>query len=56
MSGPAIQVENIGKQYKLGMREKADRSFRDAVADCLTAPLRRVRQCGDRQSAVRERG
>jgi len=48
MSGPAIRVENIGKQYKLGLREKADRSFREVVTDCFTAPLRRLRHLSEK--------
>ena len=48
MSAPAIKAENIGKQYKLGMREKGDRSFREAVTDCLTAPLRRLRHLSEK--------
>lgn len=39
MSGPAIQVENIDKQYTLGLRKKAERSIRQAVTSCLTAQV-----------------
>ncbi len=43
MSEPAIRVENLGKQYKRGLRSQFQRNFREAVTDALTAPLRRLR-------------
>jgi len=43
MTSPAIIMDNIGKRYKIGMREKCDKSFREAVADACTAPFRRLR-------------
>ena len=48
MSAPAIKAEDIGKQYKLGARRKADRSFREAVTDCLSAPWRRLRHLSEK--------
>ena len=43
MSERAIRVENLGKQYKRGLRSQFQRNFREAVTDALTAPLRRLR-------------
>lgn len=48
MSKPAIIVENLGKQYKIGLREKADRTFREAIVDTLAAPFRRLRTLGEK--------
>ncbi|HVZ39072.1 MAG TPA: ABC transporter ATP-binding protein [Candidatus Kapabacteria bacterium] len=39
MSLPAIRVENIGKRYRLGTRERY-RALRDTLTDMLKAPLR----------------
>lgn len=39
----AVQVEDIGKEYLLGLREKSRQTFREAVIDLATAPLRRLR-------------
>jgi len=40
MSNPIIQVENLSKRYRIGLSEKAYRTFREAVTDVFTAPLR----------------
>jgi len=40
MSNPIIQVENLSKLYRIGSREKANRTFREAVADTFSAPMR----------------
>jgi lipopolysaccharide transport system ATP-binding protein len=48
MSAPAIRVENLGKQYKLGLREEAKRSFGEALTHALGAPLRRLRKLSER--------
>ena len=47
MSEPTIKVENLGKQYKIGLREKANRNFREAVVDLLASPIRRLRTLGE---------
>lgn len=44
MSSPIIQVNNLSKQYHLGARERINRTFREAVVDTLTAPIRNFRQ------------
>ena len=43
MTHPAIRVENLGKEYQLGLREKSNRDFRELLMNLATAPLRRFR-------------
>lgn len=40
----AIEVYNLGKQYRIGERRRVDRSFREAVSDWVTWPVRRWRK------------
>ncbi len=39
----AIRVEHLGKKYKIGRRESY-KTFRDAIANIASAPLRRLKQ------------
>lgn len=48
MSASAIVVENLSKQYRIGLRVKGNRSFREAASDVLAYPFRRFRMLGDR--------
>lgn len=48
MSDLAIRVENLGKQYRIGGPQTANRTFREAIMDSLTAPVRWMR--GERKS------
>ncbi|MBU0617968.1 MAG: ABC transporter ATP-binding protein [Planctomycetes bacterium] len=48
MTRPAIRVEHLGKQYKLGLREEAKRSFGEAMVHALGAPLRRLQKLSER--------
>jgi len=43
MSSPIIQVKGLSKQYHIGLREKTNRTFREAVTDAFTAPVRNFR-------------
>ncbi|MCA9073877.1 MAG: ABC transporter ATP-binding protein [Planctomycetaceae bacterium] len=43
MNSPAIQVDAIGKQYQLGLREKANETLREALVEMAKAPLKRLR-------------
>ena len=43
MSGPAIQVENLGKMYRIGGPVERYRTFRDSVAQGFARAGRRVR-------------
>ena len=42
MSDIAIRVQNLGKQYRIGKRERYQ-TLRDSLADGFTAPFRRFR-------------
>jgi lipopolysaccharide transport system ATP-binding protein len=48
MTTPAIRVQQLGKQYKLGLREDAKRSFGEAVVHAFGTPLRRLRRLSER--------
>lgn len=54
MSKPAIQVENIGKQYQIGLKEEASRTLREVLVDWARSPLARLRSlsgiAGERDS------
>lgn len=52
MTQPAIQVENLGKQYRLGARQAPYRTLREAIASVVAAPLRRWRHLSGRGSAA----
>ncbi|MDT7778389.1 MAG: lipopolysaccharide transport system ATP-binding protein [Acidobacteriota bacterium] len=41
---PIIKVENLGKQYYIGSRQKSYDTLRDALAGALRAPLNRLRR------------
>jgi lipopolysaccharide transport system ATP-binding protein len=43
---PIIRVENISKQYRLGLRQEPYSTLRDAVAGMFRAPLKRLRRNG----------
>ncbi|MCC7118156.1 MAG: ABC transporter ATP-binding protein [Anaerolineales bacterium] len=40
MNNLAIRVENVGKQYKLGGKKTSYRTFREAILNSLTGPVR----------------
>lgn len=44
MAEPIITVENLSKKYRIGTRELKGRTFREAVADTLAAPVRNLRR------------
>jgi lipopolysaccharide transport system ATP-binding protein len=44
MNDIAIRVENLGKQYRIGKRERY-KTLRDTLADTATAPFRWLRHC-----------
>lgn len=51
MPTPAIVVEGLSKQYHIGAREN-QKTFREAIADALATPFRRLRAFG--RSSYRE--
>lgn len=44
MSKPSIEVRNLSKRYRIGVKEKESSSFLGSVRDVLTAPLRNFRK------------
>jgi len=44
MSDIAIDLQNIGKQYKIGGERQRYRALRDTITDAVKAPVRRARQ------------
>ncbi len=40
----AIHIENLGKRYELGTRERAGRTFRETLVDLAASPFRRLRR------------
>ena len=43
MSAAAIQTDGLGKQYRIGLREKAGETFREVLVNAACAPFRRFR-------------
>ena len=50
MSAAAITVENIGKQYRIGVRTAVHRTFRETIAAALSAPWRRLKTLSGRSN------
>jgi lipopolysaccharide transport system ATP-binding protein len=46
VSAPIIKVENLGKEYVIGGRERTNATFYDALSSGLAAPFRRLRSLG----------
>jgi lipopolysaccharide transport system ATP-binding protein len=44
VSGPIITVENLSKRYRIGIREKGYRTFREAIVDAFSTPVRNLRR------------
>src|SRR5262245_59314589 len=44
---PVISVSDLGKRYKLGLRARSQRNFREVLADTVTGSWRRFRQLGE---------
>ncbi|MCE5275053.1 MAG: ABC transporter ATP-binding protein, partial [Deltaproteobacteria bacterium] len=42
MSTPIIQVSNISKIFRIGARERKNRTFREALVDAIAAPIRNL--------------
>ena len=54
MTEPAIQVNNLGKRYKIGVRSKPASNFREALVNTVMAPLRRFHALGDSRISEEE--
>ena len=50
MNEPVIGIRNVGKQYILGRRQKASRTFREMLEDTFWAPIARVGQLGNERA------
>lgn len=44
MPEPVISVNNLSKLYRIGAKENSNKTFREAIIDGLTAPLRNFRR------------
>ena len=46
MRQPAISIQNISKEYVIGLRESANGSFREMLTSAFAAPFYRFRRLG----------
>jgi len=44
MSDIAIQVDSLGKQYRIGGKQEGYKTLRDSLTDTFVSPFRRVRK------------
>ncbi len=44
MSDTIIKVENLSKRYRIGAREQGYKTFREAIIDGITAPIRNLKR------------
>jgi lipopolysaccharide transport system ATP-binding protein len=51
MSDLAIRVENLGKQYRIGLPQERYKTLRDTIAEAAGAPVRAIRRLRDSQAA-----
>ncbi|MDP2766964.1 MAG: ATP-binding cassette domain-containing protein, partial [Candidatus Methanoperedens sp.] len=42
MSEPIIKVKNLSKRYRIGAKEQGYKTFREALVDGITAPVRNL--------------
>src|SRR5262245_42362547 len=54
MSRPAIEIESLGKMYRLGHQAKRAQSFRDAITSTVLGPIRRFRQLSGADTTMEE--
>src|ERR1700753_2357490 len=52
MTDIAIRCENLGKQYRIGERERY-KALRDTIADTISAPFRRLKSIRNPQPSTR---
>lgn len=43
MADPIIEIRDLSKKYRIGARERINRTLREAVVDACTAPVRNLR-------------
>ncbi len=44
MSNPIISAEGLGKAYQLGLKIDKNQTFRDAIMNTLSSPMKRLRR------------
>ena len=44
MSDTIIKVENLSKRYRIGAKEEGYKTFREAIIDGFTAPIRNLKR------------
>jgi lipopolysaccharide transport system ATP-binding protein len=44
MSEPVIRVSNLSKRYRIGVKEQGYKTFREAIVDSITAPIKNFRR------------
>jgi lipopolysaccharide transport system ATP-binding protein len=49
---PALRVRGLGKRYRIGARRESYATLRDALANTLSAPFRRLRRSAERARAT----
>jgi len=54
MTKPVITIEGLGKQYKIGLREEANKNFREALVSFVTAPIRRLKTLGEKSETGKD--
>ncbi|OQW97985.1 MAG: hypothetical protein BWK74_05580 [Desulfobacteraceae bacterium A6] len=54
MNDTAIQVENLGKLYRIGSARKRNETFREAMTDMITAPWRSMKSAFRESTAPNE--
>ena len=55
MGRSAISIQNISKEYIIGLRENANESFREMLTSTFAAPFRRFRSLGGQAATEAER-
>jgi lipopolysaccharide transport system ATP-binding protein len=48
MSRPALRVQNVGKQYQIGLRQRGYKTVREAIVSAARAPWRRLKHLSGR--------
>ena len=51
MNDQVIRVQELGKEYQIGLQERGYTTFREAIANAASAPLRRFRSLSGRGDA-----
>jgi len=52
MSAPAIRIEHLGKEYRIGAKPERYRSLRDTIVHAATAPFQRLASVARGRSSV----